>query len=551
MCTKEKILITDDSALNRQLLADILGDRYEYLYAGDGVEALELLNSRFDIDLLLLDINMPRLDGFSVLSALKHCDLGRELPVIIISSEDDDGFIQRAYDLGVTDYLQRPFNVTVVQRRVSNTLAMYARQRQLVHLAEEQVYQREKTNSAIISILSHVVESKNRESGTHILHVRTITSLMLRQLVSITDRYPLSQEDISRISTFSALHDIGKIKIPDEILNKPGKLTNEEFEIMKRHSVIGDELLRDMPVPQDDPLMRTAHEICRWHHERWDGRGYPDGLKGDEIPISAQVVALADVYDALTSDRCYKPAFTHEAAISMILNGECGAFNPLLLDCLTAVQDRLRTAMERAPSLFDYQEESHRLAEEMLDKEPESDEDPAWQQLPLEQAKAAFFAQQCGGLQFVHDRWTDVVTYTDWSAPGAPRHWSFSMTDQAKDSPLTHEDQVRLYHLVRAATPASPDLSMEVSITVGGETRSALLRARVIWSPGSVVHACLVGRFSLPPPPPRPVKIDPTPLPPSPGAESKPIHGPYQGPNRPAAGYPRRQPGEHPAGPQQ
>ena len=260
------------------------------------MQALELLHSEFDID-LLLDINMPRLDGFGVLEVMKQRNRLQEIPVIITSSEDDESFIQKAYKLGVTDYIRRPFNLTVTQRRVSNALTLYARQKHLVHLAEEQVYEHEKTNSAIINILSHIVESRNFESGTHILHVRAITDILLRQLVAATNRCPLSQADISMISTLSALHDIGKISIPPEILNKPGKLTREEFEIMKAHTTAGDELLQDMPVSHDDPLMRTAHEICRWHHERWDGRGYPDGLKGDEIPVSAQVVALADVYD--------------------------------------------------------------------------------------------------------------------------------------------------------------------------------------------------------------------------------------------------------------
>ncbi len=492
MYAKETILITDDSPLNRRLLADILGDHYEYLYAEDGVQALELLNRRFDIDLLLLDINMPRLDGFGVLETLRR--RGAELPVVVISSEGDDSFIQRAYDLGVTDYLTRPFNTTVVQRRVGNILAVYARQKHLVRLAEEQVLQREQTNSALISILSHVLESKNRESGAHILHVRTITDLLLRQLVSITEHYPLTLADISRISTLSALHDIGKIGIPGEILNKPGKLTPEEFEVIERHPVIGDELLRDMPVAQDDPLMRTAHEICRWHHERWDGRGYPDGLKGDDIPISAQVVALADVYDALTSDRCYKAAYSHDTAIAMILSGECGAFNPLLLACLSGAADQLRSAADRAPTLFDYQQESHRLTAEMLGEDAGTGS-PAWQPLPVEQAKADFFARQCGGVQFSYDRWLGLVSYTDWTAPEGPRRWSFPLSDGLHASPLTQEDQFRLHWLIRDASPERPDLTMAAQLTVDGKPRPFRLYARVIWPAGGVAYAGVVGRF--------------------------------------------------------
>lgn len=332
---------------------------------------------------LLLDINIPRLDGFGVLEMMKQRNRLQEIPVIITSSEDDESFIQKAYEPGVTDYIRRPFNLTVTQRRVSNALTLYACQKHLVHLAKEQVYEHEKTNSAIINILSHVVESRNFESGTHILHVRAITDILLRQLVAVTNRCPLSQADISMISTLSALHDIGKISIPAEILNKPGKFTREEFAIMKTHTTAGDELLQDMPVSHDDPLMRTAHEICRWHHERWDGRGYPDGLKGDEIPVSAQVVAL-------TSDRCYKKAFSHETAMQMILNGECGAFNPLLLECFSAVGATLHEHLQHEPSEFDHQLESHRLSAEMLEQHSLPTDNRELQLLPLARKRRIF-----------------------------------------------------------------------------------------------------------------------------------------------------------------
>ena len=252
------------------------------------MQALELLHSEFDID-LLLDINMPRLDGFGVLEVMKQRNWLQEIPVIITSSEDDESFIQKAYELGVTDYIRRPFNLTVTQRRVSNALTLYARQKHLVHLAEEQVYEHEKTNSAIINILSHIVESRNFESGTHILHVRAITDILLRQLVAATNRCPLSQADISMISTLSALHDIGKISIPPEILNKPGKLTREEFEIMKAHTTAGDELLQDMPVSHDDPLMRTWPRLSRRTQGRRDSRfGAGRRARGRLRPLDEQ-----------------------------------------------------------------------------------------------------------------------------------------------------------------------------------------------------------------------------------------------------------------------
>lgn len=490
-----KILIADDSKMNQQILSEILGKRYDYLYADDGVQALDLLHEHFDIDLLLLDINMPHLDGFGVLEVMRQRNWLQDIPVIIISSEDGADLIQKAYDLGVTDYIGRPFNLVVVQRRVSNTLALYARQKDLVCLAEEQVYEREKTNTTIINILSRVVESKNFESGMHILHVRTITDLLLRQIVNISDRYPLSQADISMISTVSALHDIGKINIPAEILNKPGKLTREQFEIMKAHTTEGDKLLDDMILPQDDPLMRTAHEICRWHHERWDGRGYPDGLKGDDIPISAQVVALADVYDALTSERCYKKAFPHETAMQMILNGECGAFNPLLLDCLRAVDDQLRTCMQHEPSSFDYQLDSQRLASELLAQRSLPNDDRALKLLPIEQAKMEFFAEQCGGIQFVYDHWMDKIILTDWDADEAHRHVTLYLSEGQYPDLLSREEIERLKERVSHTTPTDTDVTLSVSLRKGGKDLPYTLKVRTIWPSDDGAYTCLVGQF--------------------------------------------------------
>ena len=489
-----KILIADDSKMNQQILSEILGDRYEYLYADDGMQALELLHSEFDID-LLLDINMPRLDGFGVLEVMKQRNWLQEIPVIITSSEDDESFIQKAYELGVTDYIRRPFNLTVTQRRVSNALTLYARQKHLVHLAEEQVYEHKKTNSAIINILSHIVESCNFESGTHILHVRVITDILLRQLVAATNRCPLSQADISMISTLSALHDIGKISIPAEILNKPGKFTREEFEIMKTHTTAGDELLQDMPVSHDDPLMRTAHEICRWHHERWDGRGYPDGLKGDEIPVSAQVVALADVYDALTSDRCYKKAFSHETAMQMILNGECGAFNPLLLECFSAVGATLHEHLQHEPSEFDYRLESHRLSAEMLEQHSLPTDNRELQLLPLARANAVFFAEQSGCLQFVYDRWMNKVTYTNWDAGEAHRQQTLYLNEGDTVNLLDHEIHDALVKQVRQTSPAQPDVTMPATLHIAGEDKPYALTVRTVWLPGAGAYSYALGQF--------------------------------------------------------
>ena len=339
MNEKPKILIADDSEINRALLKEILGDGYDYLEAEDGAAAVELMRQRTDISLLLLDLMMPGMDGFDVLRVMKYHAWLDEIPVIVISATEDTANIERAYDLGVTDYIRRPFERIMVLRRVKNVLMLYAKQKRLTRLVTDQVYEKEHNSVLMISILSHVVEFRNSESGLHVLHIRTLTDLLLHRLVQKTDRYQLDESDIARISTASALHDIGKIGIDEAILNKPGKLTEEEYAVVKQHAVLGEEILKsgDLSAFQDEPQLKNAIEICRWHHERYDGRGYPDGLSGDDIPIAAQVAGIADVFDALVSVRSYKEAYTPEEALRMIRDGECGCFNPLLVECLTEV----------------------------------------------------------------------------------------------------------------------------------------------------------------------------------------------------------------------
>ena len=344
---KQKILIVDDSKMNRALLIDILEEQYDVAEAENGAEAISLLSRhRTDYSLLLLDIMMPEMDGFEVLAYINKYHWNDTLAVIMISADDSPANIKLAYDLGAFDYISRPFDSTIVQRRISNTMLLYARQQRLEKIIAEQFHEQENNNRLMISILSHIVEFRNGESGLHILHVNTITKYLLKQLVRLTDQYSLSKADISLISTASGLHDIGKISISDTILNKHGRLTAEEFEVIKTHSMIGANMLLDLPIEQQEaPLVKVASEICRWHHERYDGNGYPDGLKGEEIPIAAQVVALADVYDALISERCYKKAYSHEEALKMILEGQCGAFNPILLRCLQEIADTLESEL--------------------------------------------------------------------------------------------------------------------------------------------------------------------------------------------------------------
>ena len=340
---KQKILIVDDSEINRAMLKEILGESYEYLEAENGLRAIEILRRRTDIALVLLDLIMPEMDGFDVLRVMQCYAWQEEIPVIVISAAEDTRSVERAYDMGVADYIRRPFERVMVLRRVKNALMLYAKQKRLTRLVTDQVYEKEHNGVLMISILSHVVEFRNSESGQHVLHIRTLTGLLLHQLAQKTDRYQLDESDISLISTASALHDIGKMAIDDAILNKPGRLTSEEFEIMKTHTTIGADMLLELGCHHvGNALMEYAYQIARWHHERWDGRGYPDGLAGDDIPISAQIVSMADVYDALVSERVYKAAYSPDTAVQMILHGDCGQFNPLLLECLVEIQDVLK-----------------------------------------------------------------------------------------------------------------------------------------------------------------------------------------------------------------
>ena len=370
MGMKQKIMIVDDAEINRQILMAILGDKYEYVQAENGCQAVHMLQHDLTIELILLDINMPEMNGFQMLERMNKFHWIDEIPVIMISSEEKRDIIERAYILGAEDYIRRPFDAFIVRRRVQNILNLYANQKRLKQMVSDQIYEKEENNNLMIGILSHVVEFRNSESGEHIIHIRMITELLLRCLVQKTDQYHLSESDIAIITTASALHDIGKISIPESILNKPGKLTQEEFETMKTHTTIGADIIRQMFMKSEKPLIRSAWEICRWHHERWDGHGYPDGLLGEKIPISAQVVALADVYDALTSKRCYKNAYDHETAMNMIMSGECGAFNPLLLKCLYEISPKLRMVVEGDMGEETYRQEADRLAADVMKIKP-------------------------------------------------------------------------------------------------------------------------------------------------------------------------------------
>lgn len=352
---KLRVLIVDDSELNREMLDSMLGDEYEILEAENGVQAVEIMREHVsNLSLILLDVQMPQMDGLELLKHMGRLHWIDVIPVIMISSETAPKFIERAYDLGATDYIARPYNTMIVRRRVANVILSFARQRQLMEIITQQISKKEKDNRLMLSILSHIVEFRNGESGLQVIHINIITDLLLRQYMLKIGSNKITSEDISLISMASALHDIGKIAIPEEILNKPGRLSVGEYQIMQGHCMAGANILMDLPIDRNEPLLKTAYEICRWHHERYDGSGYPDGLKGDTIPLSAQVVALADVYDALTSERCYKSAYSHDTAMKMIFDGQCGVFQPLLLECLRDIGDTLQRELT-AKDTFDFE----------------------------------------------------------------------------------------------------------------------------------------------------------------------------------------------------
>ncbi len=345
---RQKILVVDDSEMNREILIEMLKEEFEVIEAEDGRQGLKLLRKYGKkISVVLLDIVMPVMDGFEVLTVMNRNHMIDDIPVIMISSEESETYIRRAFNFGVSDYISRPFDCNVVYQRVFNTIKLYAKQRRLVAMVSDQMKEKEKNNQMMVEVLSQIVEFRNGESGLHVLHIKTLTEMLIEQLVQKNDQYKLSPNDCHMIATASAFHDIGKIGIDEKILNKPGKLTSDEFEQMKQHTLIGASMLEKMDRYKDEPLITIAYQICRWHHERYDGRGYPDKLAGEEIPISAQVVSLADVYDALISERAYKKAFSHEKAMEMILGGECGTFNPMLLEILLEMQDKIKEKMKK------------------------------------------------------------------------------------------------------------------------------------------------------------------------------------------------------------
>lgn len=347
---RQSVLIVDDSELNRKMLGQMLGSRFDIAEAASGEACLQLLEQNATgISIVLLDIHMPGIDGFTVLEEMNQKTLLEQIPVIMISSEDTVDAVRRAFDLGASDYISRPFDAKVVYQRIINTIQLYAKQRRLSAMAADLAFEKERASRMMIGILSQVVEKRNGESRDHVQRVAQLTSMLLAGLAQKTDRYPLTREMRRTIATAAALHDIGKMEICEDLLHKEGPLTEAERRTLQSHTLLGAQMLEEQPECRDDAFARTAYNICRWHHERYDGGGYPDGLQGEQIPIEAQVVGLADVYERLVSRPVDGHARTHSEVVQMICTGVCGAFNPLLLDCLQDMEAEIARAMQDTP----------------------------------------------------------------------------------------------------------------------------------------------------------------------------------------------------------
>lgn len=482
---KQKILIADDSEINRSILADMIGEEYEILEAENGTKALDIISKNSQtISLILLDIVMPEMDGFGVLAAMNENHYIESIPVIMISAESRPELIEKAYNLGVTDFINRPFDMMIVRHRVVNTMLLYSKQQRLARLVAKQIYEKERQSSIMIEILSHIVEFRNGESGSHVRRIKIFTRILLERLCEISDKYNFTHNQIETISIASALHDIGKISIDEKILNKPGKLTDEEFEKIKLHPVIADKMLEDLSVyDAESSLIKTARGICRWHHERYDGKGYPDGLKGDEIPISAQIVALADVYEALTSDRVYKKAITHSEAVKMIVDGKCGEFNPELIRCLIDTQYVLKHQIEMPEKEISEKDIMQNVVDEILRHEDLKASTRTFRLLEDERRKHEFFAVLTDEVQFEFVASPPSIKFTPF---GAKKMCLSECIDDPFNnaeilSLISEEDLSKIKSAVMQTTPEHADAKVECKLKVKNEERWYRIHIRSLW----------------------------------------------------------------------
>ena len=493
---KFRILIADDSEINRELLSDMLSDTYSIDEAADGREALSLLERHaYDYALVLLDIVMPEMSGFEILMYMNRCAWIEDLPVIMISSDAAPSSIKKTYELGASDFILRPFDQDIVRQRVANTIALYAKKRNMTKLIAQKVYENRKNSDLMISIMSHIVEFRNGESGPHVFRIMEYTNKLLRLLMKKTDKYPLTSKQISLIASASALHDIGKITVPEEILNKPDKLTAEEFEKIKAHPLKSAAMLESLPFPKDEPLIRTSYEICRWHHERWDGSGYPDGLKGDNIPISAQVVSIADSFDALSSPRCYKSAYSFETSAKMISDGECGVFNPLLVECLYEMLPSIGSEI-----VFPGQEkvsQSLSFREEIGEYDELASANALLRDFEIEQMKTRYLLGEMKDPAFAYRFEPSVLTLSPATAAwfDMPETVPNPTENELFKSRIDIHSLLRMIDLAKASTPEKPGIGFDDVISVNGKSWQCLFSAEALWAGDSASVYGVIGRI--------------------------------------------------------
>jgi putative two-component system response regulator len=419
---------------------------------------------------------------------------------MMISSENSPIYVDRAYDLGVLDYINRPFDERTVRHRVRSTITMATKQNDLSNMVIRQIYEKEKDNRLMVEILSNIVEFRNGESGMHVLHIHALTEMILKKLLEKTDKYGIALSDIPLICTASSLHDIGKIAIPEEILNKPGRLTEAEFEVIKTHSAEGARLLRQIPQREKEPLIQIGYQICRWHHERYDGRGYPDGLKGDEIPMVAQVVALADVYDALTSKRVYKAAFSHEKAIEMILGGECGAFNPILLECLVDISDELKKELN-VLSLSKYSErEILNTVEAMMERDEIDVSDRTLRLLEYERVKNSFYANLDQEIRFEYTKMPELLNLSNWGARylDLPQTIVNPKENPAFNQVFVSEDFEKLMEQLHQTATHDAQIKTSLNVNIKGTAKVCQVVARAMWmSDDAPDYESIIGKITV------------------------------------------------------
>ncbi len=459
----KRVLIVDDVELNRFILKGILCADFDVVEAEGGKQALEILKKEgSNIAIVLLDILMPDMDGFAVMEAMQKHGYMSYIPVIIISTESTAQYVDRAYEMGATDFINKPYNPNVVLHRVLNTIKLFNRQQTLMNIVSEQVYEKHRYADMMVNILSSVMEMKNGESGLHILHINTITRILTETLLRLTDKYTFSKSDIQLICVASSLHDIGKIAIPDEIINKPGKLTAEEFEIMKTHSAQGAKMIESLTEYKDERLIKFAHDICLYHHERYDGKGYPVGLKGEEIPIWSQIVSVADVFDALISERVYKAAYSPEKALEMIINGECGLFNPLIVQCLMESHEQIVAALTHVTAAEKWEEKAKYVANDVEKYHINTFSDKTREISGSNIAKLKFLMNNSDGIVFDYSFAEGEIVISANPEKGIKTDLVFDPLDREQASKHFYMPAYeRALELLRTATPQFPEVYFE------------------------------------------------------------------------------------------